>query len=441
MSESTLFGPTYAEMRDPRLDTGAARERLRTRRAQAARLFDLHWQRAGHLDYVLVPSEMTGTTAPMCVVAARSFPHGTAASAIAYGMLAERQVNGALDPARDAFIAAPADDFAVGAAFAADALGYPFTVLVEAGARPEIVAALRSADATIEDFPGDAAAAAREARRRDDAGGVIFLEPRHEFSAYRFANATLGPLLIEQTRAFVAEHVGRGRIDAFVAGLDDPAILATGAVLKEHFPACRVVGAGDALEVERWTQTADAGRTWPLILDPDLLDAVGGVDRDVVLGYLRLLARHPKILVEEGFTPMEQVDLLVDFFGVAAMRNLFAAVKVARARHFTHEHLVVTVAPAGLAYDKSILDAHAGRAGKLAFTDAVARIEWLRECDAGGVFEVTPALRDRWRSQHRASWMACGPDPKAYDALVNPAGWRAQRELADAIDRQITALR
>lgn len=427
MGHPIANGPSYAEMAGQGGSGGSP----------GAVIFGspLAWRRAEHtFDCALVPSEMTGTTTPIVVLTPRPWPLGTHQTGVAWAMLLERSL---ADRLPGKIRLAPADDFAAAAAFVATKLGIPAVAAVHDRVRPEVLSDLEKAGAAIERIPGDESAVVAEAKRRAHAEGATFLDPAQDFAAYRFHTNVTAPNLLQLAKELVREHVGRGRIDALIGGFDDPAALAAGARIKEISPETRIAAADDLQLAERWTQSGDATRAWPLILAPDLVDAVVGVDHATVLGYWQLLAKHPKLLVEEGFVPMEQVESIVEDFSFSTMQRLFAAVKMARARHFTHENLIVVLSPAALPRDRSALEAHVQKAGKPGFDEAVRRIDWLRETDAAGVFETTPAMIERRREQHRRAWAADGRDAAAYDAEVTPEGWRLQRDLAADIDRRL----
>lgn len=425
--------PTYAEMLTG--DTSHA--------SPGSGLFGARfsWRKAdGALDFAIVPSEMTGSTVPIVLVAARPWPLGTHQTGVAWSMFLERKIADAAALERPFFVG-PADDFASGAAFVAQKLGIDLTVIAARDTRAEVRKELTQFGAKVIECDGDATRAASEAKAKALAVGGTALDPAHDFAAYRFHTTVTARPMIELAASLVKEHVGRGRIDAFIGGFDDPAMLAAGHTVKEAFPGAVVVAADDQAGLDRWTQAADTSRAWPLVLDPDLVDAAVGVDPKITLGYWQILAKHPKVLTEEAFVPMEHVDAIVDFFGYAAMQRLFAAVKFARARAWSHENLIMVVVPSALARDASILDAHVKSTPKLDFDGAVARIDWLRDTDAGGVVEFSPALRARRREQHKKSWIADGRSAADYDLLVNEKGWAGQRAAAADVDRAVAGLR
>ena len=355
--------------------------------------------RPARLDYALVPSEMTGSTAPILVVGARTLPHADALVGLAVAEFLAREANG-LAPERHELLAAPCDGFALGIAHAGRARGYVVHVGVEADARPEIVRAVEALGARLHRV-ADKAAAIAAARAHAVDPKLVYIERGDTAAIRAYGAAYLGPKIVELVRRLGAEDVGPGHADAFVFGFEGDGFAAAAPTLKTAFPSCRLVAMSGEAAAAQWTQSASTEAPWPLPLDPESIDATATIDDQTAIGYHELLAKRPKILVDEGFTPMEQVDGLVGFFGGVGIRNLFAGVKYARAARFTHENLVVVAVPTDLEHDRSALDAFTATAPKLTFEEAVRRIEWLRETDAGGILEASPALKAHWRKRMR----------------------------------------
>src|SRR6185436_1735317 len=94
-----VFGPTFTEMRDPKLVDGKIRDRARIARAEApldpVNLFNLTWKPDGEaVSHVVLPRALTGVDAPIAVMSGRHFPTGSHKVGSAYSCLVEKQLLG-----------------------------------------------------------------------------------------------------------------------------------------------------------------------------------------------------------------------------------------------------------------------------------------------------------------------------------------------------------
>src|SRR5260370_835044 len=83
---SMLYGPTFAEMRDPALLPPALRESARGARARPldpANLWNLSWRAEGAGPFTGLPDALTGVPAPLGVLSRPCFPPGSRPVAVA----------------------------------------------------------------------------------------------------------------------------------------------------------------------------------------------------------------------------------------------------------------------------------------------------------------------------------------------------------------------
>ena len=112
MSDSNrpVYGPTYAEMRDPDLLAPAFRARAADLQNRSPlhrdNLFNIHWQdvRTG-VSAFLVPQVVSGLAANLVVMDGGTFPSGSMKVGPAYAMLMERELNEGIRPGSATVIA------------------------------------------------------------------------------------------------------------------------------------------------------------------------------------------------------------------------------------------------------------------------------------------------------------------------------------------------
>ena len=98
-----IFGPTFAEMRDPGLVDPALREKAREARSRPLdplNLWNLSWKADGAVPFTVLPEALTGVRAPIVVLSGRHFPTGSHKVGPAYSILVEKQLDGALRAGR-----------------------------------------------------------------------------------------------------------------------------------------------------------------------------------------------------------------------------------------------------------------------------------------------------------------------------------------------------
>ena len=155
MSDSNrpVYGPTYAEMRDPDLLDPAFRARAADLQDRAPlhrdNLFNIHWQdaRTG-VSAFLVPQAVSGLAANLVVMDGGTFPSGSMKVGPAYAMLMERELNEDIRPGSATVIAPSTGNFGIGAALVARVKGYKARVVMPSGMSRERYALIERYGAT-----------------------------------------------------------------------------------------------------------------------------------------------------------------------------------------------------------------------------------------------------------------------------------------------------
>jgi len=96
-----IFGPTFAEMRDPGLLDPALRDKAREARPRPLdplNLWNLSWKADGAVPFTVLPEALTGVRAPIVVLSGRHFPTGSHKVGPAYSILVEKQLDGVCAP-------------------------------------------------------------------------------------------------------------------------------------------------------------------------------------------------------------------------------------------------------------------------------------------------------------------------------------------------------
>src|ERR1022692_2935087 len=103
MSNNFVYGPTFAEMRDPSLIKFEVRKRALALKGKdplhPLNLFNITWKQDDlSIPHVVLPRELTGLDANIVVMIARYFPTGAHKVGPAYSCLIEKQLAGGRPP-------------------------------------------------------------------------------------------------------------------------------------------------------------------------------------------------------------------------------------------------------------------------------------------------------------------------------------------------------
>ena len=128
-----IFGPTFAEMRDPSLAAAAVRERARAARERPLdpdNLWNLSWKAEGAVPFTVLPEALTGVRSPVVVLSGRRFPTGSHKVGPAYSILVEKQLDGQCDPGAQTLVFPSTGNFGIGGAWVGPRMGYRSLVVL-----------------------------------------------------------------------------------------------------------------------------------------------------------------------------------------------------------------------------------------------------------------------------------------------------------------------
>ena len=442
-----LYGPTFAEMRDPQLLPADVRERAREARSRPLdpqNLFNLSWKATGSVPHTVLPEALTGVRAPIVVLSGRFFPTGSHKVGPAYSILVEKQLAAECAPGEQTLVFPSTGNFGIGGAWVGPRMGYRSLVVLPEEMSAERFEKIRAYGAEVVATPGSESNVkeiydkVKELRR---VAQNRILNQFEEFANYRFH--------FHCTSAAAAEVLEGLELTpgAFVSAMGSAGTIAAGEALKARFgsaivavepvqcPTLYNVGFG----AHRIEGIGDKHVTWiHNVWATDLLVCVD--DLDCLLG-LQLLQEGTSALVAEGI-PDEQARSWVDFFGISGVCNVLAAIKAARHYGLGAKQAVVTVATDGFDRYPSVLRRLDEERGPMAPEEARKRTALFRSQGTDYIQEGTPDVRRRWHNQKYFTWVEQqGKTVAELKALEDPAFWVAHQERAAHVDRLIAERR
>jgi cysteine synthase A len=443
-----IFGPTFAEMRDPGLLPAELRARAKQARASPLdplNAFNLSWKAGEAVPHTVLPEALTGVRAPIVVLSGRGFPTGSHKVGPAYAILAEKQLEGACRPGEHTLVFPSTGNFGIGGAWVGPRLGYRSLVVLPEEMSAERFEKIRGYGAEVVATPGSES----NVKEIYDKVRELRREPAHrvlnqfeEFGNYRFHFHCTSAAALELVRGLGLE------VGAFVSAMGSAGTIAAGEALKREFPGSATVAVepiqcptlfNAGFGAHRIEGIGDKHVTWiHNVWATDLLVCVDDLE---CLQGLQLLHEGTEALVAEGVA-QRQAESWVDLFGISGVCNVLASIKAARHYGLGPRQAVVTVATDGFDRYPSVLERLVREQGPFGPQAAARALSAFRGQKGDWMLESTRSVRRRWHNQKYFTWVEQqGKTVAELRAQEDPAFWVAQQERAAEIDRGIVARR
>ena len=443
-----IFGPTFAEMRDPSLLPAGLRARAREARSRPldpANLFNLSWKAEGAVPHAVLPEALTGVAAPVVVLSGRRFPTGSHKVGPAYSILAEKQIAGECEPGRHTLVFPSTGNFGIGGAWVGPRMGYRSLIVLPQEMSAERFERIREYGAEVVATPGSESNVKEiydEVKELRRAPGNRILNQFEELANYRFH--------YHCTAAAAAEVVaGLGlRAGAFVSAMGSAGTIAAGEALRKAHPSLAVVAVEPVqcptlynvgFGAHRIEGIGDKHVTW--IHNVWATDLLVCVDDQQCLEGLQLVEEGTDTLAGAGVDPARAASWR-GMFGISGICNVLASIKAARHYGLGARDAVVTVATDGFDRYPSVLRRLSAERGEMTAEEAKRRLSIFREQETDWILEGTPGVRRRWHNQKYFTWVEQqGKTVAELRAQEDPAWWAAHQERAAEVDREILARR
>ena len=443
-----IFGPTFAEMRDPALLPGELRRAAHeagARPLDPMNLWNLSWRASGSVPHVVLPEALTGVRPPIAVLSGRAFPTGSHKVGPAYSILVEKQLEGACVPGEHTLVFPSTGNFGIGGAWVGPRMGYRSLVVLPEEMSAERFEKIRGYGAEVVATPGSESNVKEiydKVRELRAAPANRILNQFEEFGNYRFHFHCTGAAALE-----VASGLDLP-IGAFVSAMGSAGSIAAGETIKRRFPGSATVAVepvqcptlfNAGFGAHRIEGIGDKHVTW--IHNVWATDLLVCVDDQECLEGLQLLQEGTEALAAEGLDP-GLARSLVGVFGVSGVCNVLGAIKAARHYGLGAGQLVVTVATDGFDRYPSVLRRLDAMRGAMTPDEARRRLSIFRSQKSDWILEGTRDERRRWHNQKYFTWVEQqGKSIAELRAQEDPAFWQAQQERAHEIDRLILARR
>jgi cysteine synthase len=437
-----IFGPTYAEMRDPSLLPRELRQAAlgaRARPLDPLNLWNVSWRCDGPVPHLVLPEALTGVRAPIVVLSGRGFPTGSHKVGPAYSILVEKQLAGSCRPGTHTLVFPSTGNFGIGGAWVGPRMGYRSLVVLPEEMSAERFEKIRGFGAEVSATPGSES----NVREIYDRVRELRADPQHrilnqfeEFGNYRFHFHCTGAAALDLADALEQP------VAAFVSAMGSAGTIAAGEALKRRFPSSVTVGVEPVqcptlydvgFGAHRIEGIGDKHVTW--IHNVWATDLLVCVDDQECLEGLQLLQDGTQALLAEGVDET-LARSLPGVFGISGVCNVLAAIKAARYLALGPRGLVVTVATDGFDRYPSVLRRLDAERGPMSDEAARRRLAIFRGQKSDWILEGDRRVRRRWHNQKYFTWVEQqGRRVEELREQEDAGFWLAQQERAHEVDR------
>ena len=393
--ERDIIIPTFKEMRNPELVPAGIREELASIGLwdlNPRNLFRITWKNEpvatgggfGGVNYLDLPSELTGVSARIIMLVGKYFPTGAHKVGATFGPLVEKLVRGAFDPTTQKALWPSTGNYCRGGAYDAALLACPSIAVLPEGMSRERFDWLERVGSEIFATPGSESnvkeiydkVKALKAERGDE---IVVLNQFEDFGNAAWHYACTGPAMEE---VFNRVRTEGQRFAGVCLTQGSAGTLGSADYLKEVYPRLKVVAA-EALQcptllyngygAHRIEGIGDKHVPW--IHNMKNTDVAVGIDDEACMRLLRVFNEPAGRAYLEAIGVDWDLIGRLDLLGISSIANLLTAVKTARYFELSADDLLFTVATDSMEMYGSRLEEENAEHGDL----TAARAEAMHE--------------------------------------------------------------
>ncbi len=360
--ERGILLPTYEQMRDPSKIPASIKDELKKIGlwdVHSRNLFRVNWHNEpkehgggfGGVNFIELPSSITGTKARIIGLCGKWFPTGAHKVGAAYSCLVPELVTGRFDPTTKKAVWPSTGNYCRGGAYISKLLSCPAIAILPAGMSKERFDWLKTMADEVIATPGcesnvkEIFDKCNELRAtRPDA--VIFNQ-FDQLPNHLWHYAVTGPAMEEVFKAVAkkGDHLAGAVLSSGSAGT-----LGSGSYIRDHFAGSRVAVA-EALQCPTILENGFGDHRIEGIGDKHIpwihnlrdTDMAIGVDDELPMRFIRLFneAAGQKVLAEQGVSK-ELLDK-INWLGISGVGNMIGAIKFAKYYELGENDIVFTV--------------------------------------------------------------------------------------------------
>jgi len=452
-----IWGPTFAEMRDPTLLPESFRRRVREADPlDPLKLFDISWKSAEpagrKVNHVVLPKALTGVDAEIVVISGMHFPSGSHKVGAVYSCLVEKQIAGDIRPDKHKAVFPSTGNYGIGGAWGGPRMGYRSLVVLPEEMSTERFEKISGYGAEIIATPG----CESNVKEIYDKVWELKADPENvvlnqfaEFGNYRFHYGVTGEAIHSLVQELGERGVGNGNVSAFVSAMGSAGTIGAGDFLKQLHSSCAIVGL-EPTQCPTLTNVGFGGHRIEGIGDKHVTWVHNVFNTDYMMCIDDLECLRGLSVVQQGGEWMrselgisaEDVASMKGRFGVSGICNILGAIKTAKALRLGSQDVIVTVATDGFDRYPSVLEKLAEDDGALDRDKFLRRISSFHGVATDWVQEGTREVRERWHNQKYFTWVEQQKHSiEELRALADPSFWLGEQAKIADMDAAIASRR
>ncbi len=450
--ERNIIIPTFAQMKDPTLIPDKYKEEL-----SAIGLWDVHprnlfritWHNQpratgggfGGVNYLELPSSLTGVPARIIVLVGKWFPTGAHKVGAAFGCLAPRLVTGQFDPTTQKAVWPSTGNFCRGGAYNSALFGCDSIAILPEGMSKERFDWLADIAGETIKTPGSESNVKEIFDKcwelRASGEDLMIFNQFEEFGNYLWHYDVTGHAMEEVLQLVMGPN---DQYRGMASATGSAGTIASGDYMKQLFPDSKIV-ASEALQCPTLLENGYGAhriegigdKHVPWVHNSKNTDMIVAIDDNAVVNISRLF--NEKVgrdyLVRQGVS--EEIVGQLDLLGFSGISNVLSAIKAAKYYEMGENDIMLTVLTDSMELYQSRLGEMHEEFGAYSETDAAADFaRWLQGESTDNLLELRYTDRRRVHQLKYFTWVE--QQGRTYDEIQ--AQWY-QRDYWTAFQAQI----
>jgi len=453
--DRNIIIPTFAQMKNPELIPNIVKEKLRNVGlwdVNPLNLFRITWKNEqvshgggfGGVNFIELPSSLTGTPARVIGLIGKWFPTGAHKVGAAFGCLVPRLVTGQFEPSTQKAVWPSTGNFCRGGAYDSALLGCESIAILPEGMSRERFDWLSKIAGEVIATPGSESNVKEIFDKcwelRASGQDLMIFNQFEEFGNYLWHYEVTGHAMEEVLRKVMGP---RDEYRGTVSATGSAGTIASGDYLKQVFPSSKIA-ASEALQCPTLLENGFGAhriegigdKHVPWIHNVKNTDMVVAIDDNAVVSLARLFNEPAGLgyLVRQGVP--EDVASRLNLLGFSGISNVLSAIKMAKYYEMGEHDIVLTILTDSMELYGSRLHEMHEEYGEYTELDAAAHYaQYLQGASTDNLIELTYADRRRVHNLKYFTWVE--QQGRTYEEIL--AQWH-ERDYWKDVQKQVAEI-
>jgi cysteine synthase len=423
--ERNIIIPTYAQMKNPALIPAKMKAKLKSIGlwdVSPENLFRINWHNQpvakggdfGGVNYIELPSSLTGTKARIIALEGKWFPTGAHKVGAAFSCLVPRLVTGQFDPTTQKAVWPSTGNYCRGGAYDSALLACESIAILPEGMSKERFEWLKKIAGETIATPGSESNVKEIFDKcwelRKSGQDLMIFNQFEEFGNYLWHYEITGHAMEEVIKKELRKG---GRFGGVALTTGSAGTIACGDYLKQAYPASKII-ASEALQCPTLLMNGFGShriegigdKHVPWIHNVKNSDVVVAIDDNAVVNIMRLFNEPVgrAYLKKQGIP--EAVISQLDLLGFSGIANCLSAIKFAKYEGLGEEDIMITVLTDSMELYSSRIEEYRATFGEFTENDAAATFDhYLKGITSDYLLDMTTMDRQRVHNLKYYTWV------------------------------------